>query len=219
MQAPRAAGVAGVLFAILFTISLALLRTQPLLTADDSAIAGLFASGDESLAEFGGLYLAPFAGIMFLWFIAVIRDQIGAREDQFFATVFLGSGLIFVALLFAATAVADSLFVGSRYLGLAPPTASDVNLIRSLAYTLLFVFATRAAAVFLVSTATISLRSGVFPRGLALVGLVLGAALMFGVAFWDWVILVMPAWVAVMSLVVLGRARRRRLGGAVPVST
>jgi hypothetical protein len=41
-----------------------------------------------------GLYLAPFAGIAFLWFIAAIRSQLGEREDRFFATVFLGSGLL-----------------------------------------------------------------------------------------------------------------------------
>jgi hypothetical protein len=36
-----------------------------------------------------GVYLAPFSGIAFLWFVAVVRDLIGEREDRFFATVFL----------------------------------------------------------------------------------------------------------------------------------
>jgi hypothetical protein len=43
---------------------------------------------------------AAVAGIAFLWFIGVIRDHLGDREDRFFATVFLGSGLLFVAMLF-----------------------------------------------------------------------------------------------------------------------
>jgi len=43
-----------------------------------------------------GVDLAPFAGIAFLWFIAVVRNLIGDREDRFFATVFLDSGLLFV---------------------------------------------------------------------------------------------------------------------------
>ena len=64
----------------------------------------------------GGLYLAPFAGIMFLWFVAVIRDQVGEREDRFFATVFFGSGILFVALLFVASAIAVSPSVSYRYL-------------------------------------------------------------------------------------------------------
>jgi hypothetical protein len=43
------------------------------------------------------LALLPFAGIAFLWFMGVIRNRLGEREDKFFATVFLGSGLLFVA--------------------------------------------------------------------------------------------------------------------------
>jgi hypothetical protein len=41
------------------------------------------------------LGLLLFAGIAFLWFIGVIRDRLGDREDRFFATIFLGSGLLF----------------------------------------------------------------------------------------------------------------------------
>jgi hypothetical protein len=32
------------------------------------------------------LNLVPFAGIAFLWFIGVVRDRVGEREDRFFAT-------------------------------------------------------------------------------------------------------------------------------------
>jgi hypothetical protein len=52
------------------------------------------------------LYLVPFAGIAFLWFIGVLRDRLGELEDRFFATVFFGSGLLFLAMLFASAAVA-----------------------------------------------------------------------------------------------------------------
>jgi hypothetical protein len=41
------------------------------------------------------LYLVPFAGIAFLWFIGVLRDRLGELEDRFFATVFFGSGLLY----------------------------------------------------------------------------------------------------------------------------
>ena len=44
------------------------------------------------------LNLVPFAGIAFLWFIGVLRDRIGEREDRFFATVFFGGGLLLVAM-------------------------------------------------------------------------------------------------------------------------
>ena len=55
------------------------------------------------------LNLVPFTGIAFLWSMAVLANRVGLREDRFFATVFLGSGLLFVAMLFAAVAVARGL--------------------------------------------------------------------------------------------------------------
>ena len=99
------------------------------------------------------MYLAPFAGIMFLWFIAVVRDQIAQREDRFFATVFFGSGLLFVALLFAAAAVApDPSSLASATSTCRPrrPARRGGDSGRW-SYTLLFAFSTRAAAVFLIS--------------------------------------------------------------------
>ena len=207
LRAPWAASIAGLLFSILFTAALALLRSQPV---SGEELGELFATGQNQAVVIGGLYLAPFAGIMFLWFVAVIRDQIGEREDRFFATVFFGSGLLFVALLFVAAAVVSTPATLVDYLGFAPPSPETVLLVRALAYTVLYAFATRAAAVFMLATATIGIRSGVFPRWFALTGFGLGFALMVAVSFADGVILVLPAWVAVVSLFILRRERARR---------
>jgi hypothetical protein len=193
LRAPWAASIAGLLFAVLFTAALLLLRSTPIVTA----------------VVIGALYLAPFAGIMFLWFVAVVRDQIGEREDRFFATVFFGSGLLFIALVFAAAAVTGALVVGVRYLGQDAPSANLVGALRALSYTLLFAFATRAGGVFLISTATIGLRSRTFPAWVAWTGYLVGAVLLLAVTFWDWFILVLPAWVAVISLFILRRERAR----------
>ena len=199
------------MFAVFFTVGLILIRISPLATADDDTrLVRLFRESEDWWLLIGSLYLLPFAGIMFLWFVAVIRDQVGEREDRFFATVFFGSGLLFVASLFATAAVSGSLVVSVRYLGLGPPTASEVDLVRALSYTLLFAISTRAAAVFLLSLGTIGLRSGVFPRWFAFTGYGLGLVLMLAVTMLDWVVLVLPAWVAVVSLFILRRERARR---------
>jgi hypothetical protein len=198
LRAPWAASIAGILFSVLFTAALVLVRSQPEPTGQNPAIV------------IGGLYLAPFAGIMFLWFVAVIRDQIGEREDRFFATAFFGSGLLFVALLFTTAAVVSTPTALVGFLGGAQPSAEAMALLRALGYTLLFALATRAAAVFMVATATIGIRSGVFPRWFAIVGYLLGVVLLVAVSFADWFILVLPAWVAVVSLFILRRERARR---------
>jgi len=198
LRAPWAGSIAGILFSILFTAALILVRSAPEPTGQNTAIV------------IGGLYLAPFAGIMFLWFVAVIRDQIGEREDRFFATVFFGSGLLFVALLFTTAAVVSTPVTLVQFLGEAPLSLEGQALLRALGYTLLFAFATRGAAVFMLATATIGIRSGVFPRWFALVGYLLGFVLLVAVSFYDWFILVLPVWVVVVSLFILQRERARR---------
>jgi hypothetical protein len=198
VRAPWAASIAGFLFSILFTAALVLVRSQ----ADELT--------PNASIVIGGLYLAPFAGIMFLWFVAVIRDQIGEREDRFFATVFFGSGLLFVALLFMTAAVVSTPTALVEFLGGAQPAPESMALLRALGYTLLFALATRAAAVFMIATATIGIRSGVFPRWFALAGYLLGLVLLVAVSFADWFILVLPAWVAVVSGFILRQERRRR---------
>ena len=66
-------------------------------------------------------FLMPFAGISFLWFIGVVRDGLGRYEDRFFATVFLGSGLLFLATMFVATTVAGGLVASNT--GVIDPAA------------------------------------------------------------------------------------------------
>ncbi len=198
LRAPWAASIAGLLFSILFTAALILVRSE----ADQPV--------NSTAVTIGGLYLAPFAGIMFLWFVAVIRDQIGEREDRFFATVFFGSGLLFVSLLFTVAAVASTPTTLVQYLDQPQLSPEGVSLLRGLAYTLLFALATRAAAVFMLATATVGIRSGVFPRWFAVAGYLLAIVLLVAVSFYDWLILVLPAWVAVVSLFILRRERARR---------
>jgi hypothetical protein len=213
VRAPWAASVAGLLFALLFTAAVVLLRTSPLGAAGDVQLADLFANGGDLSIVVGALYLGPFSGVAFLWFVAVVRDQIGEREDRFFATVFFGSGLLFVALTFAAFAVAATLTVSVRYLDQPAPTADEVRFVRALAYTLLFAFSTRAASVFLLSVSTLGLRTRTFPTWFALSGYAAGLPLLLFVSFFDWVILLLPVWVAVISLFILRRERAARRPG------
>lgn len=210
VRAPWAASVAGLVFAALFTTALVLIRSQPITSMSDTEITAWFASGADYPSIVGALYMAPFAGIAFLWFIGVIRDQLGEREDQFFATVFFGSGVLFVAMFFAAVAVTGSIEISYRYLHDPAPTADEVASIQALGYTLMFVFATRVAAVFIISTATVGLRAHVFPRWFGLIGVAIGVGLLLGVNFLDWSVLLLPLWVAMVSLLILTRERQRR---------
>jgi hypothetical protein len=194
LTTPRSAAIAGILFAVLLGTSLVLLRLSVPDRAED---AGEWLSDPtRRRAVRWALNLVPFAGIAFLWFIGVVRDRIGAFEDRFFSTVFLGSGLLFLASLFAATAVAGGLV--ESYATAAP--GPDVwTFGRAATYAALNVYAVKMAGVFMISTATISWRTGVLPRWLAVLGVVLAAALLAVVSTDEPVLLLFPDWVLLVS--------------------
>ncbi len=207
LRAPRAAGVAGLAFAVLFIGSLLMLRSQPAAGSSAEEIAAWSLRKDSKTLALVGLYFAPFSGIAFLWFIAVIRHHVGNREDQFFATVFLGSGLLFVAMLFAAAAAAGAPLAGVKFQGAPVPSADAIGLARALAYTFLYVYGVRAAAVFMISVSTIAHRTASLPRWLVIAGYVIALIMLFSVSFFRFVVLLFPLWVAAVSIVILRTAR------------
>ena len=205
LRTPRAAGVAGVLFAVLLTTALVLVRLAAP-TGPGDAGSWVADPGRRRLVVVA-LNLVPFAAIAFLWFIGVVRDRIGEREDRFFATVFLGSGLLFVAMLFVASAVTAGFLadvVGDT--GSSPQGPALGPRIGSL---VLHVYAMRMAAVFTISTATIGMRTGFLPRWLALWGYATAVVLLLVVSVTPWVELLFPLWILLVSIDTLAENFRR----------
>jgi hypothetical protein len=197
LTTPRAAAIAGIAFALLLGTSIILLRLS--LPAHQSAVAAHVTTAQSGSVRLA-LNLVPFAGIAFLWFIGVVRDRIGEVEDRFFATVFLGSGLIFLATLFSATAVAGALVAAAA----AGPVGSDVwTITRGTTLTVLDVYATKMAGVFMVSTATIALRTRVLPRWLAVAGLCIALVLVVLGGRIRWIDIAFPVWVLLVSVHIL----------------
>jgi hypothetical protein len=198
IRALRAAGVAGLVFAALMTTSLALFRLND---PDTTGAAGGIPVGARDVWLLA-LYLIPFAGIAFVWFLAALRRRIGRLEDQFFATVFLGSGLLFVAMLFATGAAASAALTAAR-LGTDPAYQAVFEFGRALSETLFYVFAIKMAAAFMLVSSTIARRTGFLPRWFVLVGLVLGVVMLLSITFFELLALIFPAWVAVVSVLLL----------------
>jgi len=213
--APRSAGLAGVLFSALFVGSLLLASGRPPEGLGDLAFLAWYEANALPAVTIATLYLAPFAGIAFLWFIGVIRARIGAGEDQFFATVFLGSGLLFVAMYWAAAAILASLVAGNRFDAAPPLDVRTLEGVRSMAFSFLFVLAARAAAVFMIVTCTIAWRTTIFPRPLTIAGYVIAVVMLFSLSFLQWIVLLFPLWVCVASGYILVAEVRsaRAVGG------
>jgi hypothetical protein len=164
------------------------------------------------------LNLVPFAGIAFLWFIGVVRDRLGANEDRFFATVFLGSGLLFLAMLFASAAVTGAII--SIY-GSSPGNLISSGVYtfgRTLTYELMTVYTMKMAGVFMISTCTLSLRTGIFPRWMALLGIALAMILLLTIKLIPWAPVIFPLWILLISLYILLANLRRPNKATIPAS-
>lgn len=194
--------MAGVLFALLFGTSLVLIRTA---LPEGAEPGSQWIEGASAQLRLSAI-LMPFAGIMFLWFIGVIRDGFGKYEDKFFATVFIGSGLLFLAMVFVGSAVGSGL-VASRA-GQPDVTALDEVALfgQGMLHTLTTTYGIRMAAVFMMSLATIWLRTGLMPRWLVIVTYLVALALLVAGDISMWLVLAFPVWVFVVSMLLLARA-------------
>jgi len=195
LRTPRAAAIAGIVFAILLTTSLVFLRLAAM--SDPTHGRAWLTDARVSLT----LRLVPFTGIAFLWFIGVVRNRIGEHEDRFFATVFLGSGLLFVAMLFAASGIGTGVLADAAA---RPGGATDGWILgRKIAAVIMHTYAMRMAAVFMISTATIGLRTGFVPRWLGFSGYAIAVILLFGTDLTLWVEVLFPFWILLLSLHIL----------------
>jgi hypothetical protein len=192
----RAAAIAGIVFGVLLITAMVMAR----IALEEGSLEALQNdAGRRRLIRFS-LHLVPFAGIAFLWFIGVVREQIGAVEDRLFSTVFLGSGLLFLAMMFSGTVTSTSLLEM-----LAGPTANiDIWAYgRSSTQVLISVYAMRMAAVFTLSVSTLGLRTSAVPRWISFLGYAVALVLLVAAGEHKWTQLVFPAWVLLLSVVIL----------------
>ncbi|HUS43106.1 MAG TPA: hypothetical protein VMY16_10595 [Ilumatobacteraceae bacterium] len=196
LTTPRAAAIAGVLFAALIGTSTAMLRLSVPPVEGDS---GEWLDSNQYRVNLA-LWLIPFAGIAFLWFIGVVRDRLGDREDRFFASVMFGSGLLYLAMTFVAAALAVALV---RTYEAAPEQVFEsggYEFAREAVFALTNTFGVRMAGVFMLSTGTIWMRSGAVPRWMVALTYVLAIMQVFGPGISLWMTLVFPFWVLVVSI-------------------
>jgi hypothetical protein len=199
LRTPRAAATAGIIFAILQITAIVLLQIA--IPPDSISTSDWLTtqSGKITLA----LGMLPFSGIAFLWFMGVVRDRLGHLEDQFFSTLFFGSGLLYLAMTFATAAIAG---------GLITVYAFDPELIfnggfylfgQAMIFKFNNVYAIRMAGMFITSVATIWVRTGLMPRWLTILTYLTALILLVGISFIAWTTLAFPIWVFLISAYIL----------------
>jgi len=207
LDTPRAAALAGVLFALLFTAALVLIRTS----LPDQLSPGTAWLDDAAKTRLTiGLSLVPFAGIAFLWFMGVVRDRFKESEDQLFSSVFIGSGLLFLAMVFVSAAIAGGIVASMPLMTDDASRAEVSNFGRAVMLQISNIYALRMAGVLLISLGTMWLRTGVMPRWLAFVTYLVAVVLLFVTSLSMWVALIFPVWVFGVSILILILNYRRR---------
>ncbi len=199
LTTPRAAAVAGILFALLYGATLILIRIS--IPADKVADSAWLENNAKTVSL--ALNLMPYAGIAFLWFIGVIRDRVGEHEDRLFATVFLGSGLLFLGLIFVSASLAGGILSSYAVEKDTLLTGGVYTYSRLVVYNITNVYAIRMAGVFMISLGTIWLRTGLMQRGWAFLTYALALVLLVSVSLSSWVTLIFPGWVLAVSIYIL----------------
>lgn len=199
LRTPRAAAIAGIVFSVLMISSLWLLRLS---VPSDRLEAGVWLETSAGRVSFV-LNLVPIAGIAFMWFIGVLRDRLGTREDQFFATVFLGSGLLFLGMMFVAAAAIGGLILAYSDHPEARVGSATFAFARAFTFDLMHVYAFKMAAVFMITASTLAFHTRFVARWIALLGYGGAVFLLFGSGYFDWALFVFPFWVLLVSTSIL----------------
>lgn len=197
---PKAAAVAGIVFSLLLFVIIWLLRRS---IPENPLDPGAWLKTDSRLAALA-LNLIPIGGVAFLWFIGVLRDRLANLEDRFFATVFFGSALLFLATLFVAAATIGALILISSFDDFDKLlNSTTLHFARAFAYIVINVYAVKMAAVFMISTSTVVVYTEIAPRWIAILGFMLASVLLLGSYYISWSIAVLPAWVLLISVYIM----------------
>jgi hypothetical protein len=198
LRTPRAAAIAGILFSLLLLASFWLLQLS--VPQGRVEVGEWLKTGSERIVV--ALNLVPLAGVAFLWFLGVLRDRLGAMEDKFFASVFLGSGLLFLGMLFVAAAAGGALVAAYAAQSKAADS-SGVVFARAFTYDVMNIYALKMAAAFMTATSTLALRTNITAGWIAWLGYASAAFVFIGSSYLDWTFFVFPVWVSLVSTYIL----------------
>jgi hypothetical protein len=204
LKTPNAAAIAGLLFSLLLMAAFALLR----ISVHPQELGSWLRTNSQTVAL--ATNLVPFAGIAFLWFIGVLRDRLGELEDRFFATVFFGSGLLFLSMLFLASSFVDGVLIAFATKPDEMIGSATFQFVRAAIYATINVYMVKMAGVFMITTSTIALYTEIAPRWLAVFGYALALLLLFGSYYISWSFAVFPFWVFLLSVCILADNFRRK---------
>lgn len=212
---PRAAAAAGIAFAVLFSLAMVLFEFA--LPDNPQDISNFTPTAVSQITW--AVRVVPFAGIAFLWFVGAMRQRLGTSEDQFFATVMLGSGLLFVAMVFVAFSFVSGIIAASDAASAGSSGSPSYLTDQTIAQQIFTIYALKMAAVFMASLSMLWRKTSVMPMPLALITVILAAIMLITTTLNPWMVLIFPAWVLVVSVYLLIAGWQRNPSSPTPSNT
>lgn len=203
----EAAAVAGLVAATGWAFVMSRLLTVPDVGAPEAEIVRFYADPSRGSDVSWILQVLFVSTAGFLWFIGVIRNRIRSQGHRLFDTVFFGGGIALVMLMFTGAAALAAPFILAQA-GASAIDPGSAAMTRAVAHILLAILAPRMAALVVLSSSSLGLRTGVLPRWLTVSGYIVGLWLVLDVTFSEPSVYVFPAWIALVSIVLLLKPRR-----------
>lgn len=201
--------ISGVVFAGLLIASLVLLLQAPGLDDPDSSYIAFYAAGGDVLVTVG-MHLVPFAGIAWLWHMMATRSLVESHPGPPSKLPFglhLASGILFVAMLFAAAAAVGAPALLGVFSTLPPPPPDVARALAGVGYGLTFVYGVRAAGMYMMTMTSTMRTTGLLPRWLVVLGYLAAAFLLLTTTYHPSTLLVFPGWVLVVCATLVVRTR------------
>ena len=200
VRSPRSAAFAGIGFSFLMITGMFLTASIARVKLEDITLEIL-----ESWSKKASLIiiLIPFAGITFLWFTGVIRERLGELEDRFFATLFYGSGIIQVVLIFIWGAIFGAVMATRALIA----TGLMDNRIYVFSFALMNEiignYGLRMAGVYMTAVNTLWSKTGLMPRWMIIITYILALGFLVAADRIREARFLFPIWVFVVSVDIL----------------
>jgi hypothetical protein len=195
---------AGIVFVVLWIVAFAITGGSPDSGDSNAKILSWYADSGHRTRDIVGLALVLAAALFFLWFLTTLRERLVRAQGGMsgLAGAAFGAGLVWTALTFAAIATFTAPSFARADTGKFQLDPDSYRLLNDLGYTLWF-GGTTIAAVLVVATAVVSMRTGLLPKWLTWLSFVVAVTLLFAFMFIP--ILIFLGWVLVVSLVLVFR--------------
>jgi hypothetical protein len=201
----RWAALSGIVFVVLMLVGAAFVTDVPKGDASAQEIASYLTDSGNHTRNIIGAYLWVLGGLAFLGFVTGLRSVLRRAEGDpgTLSNLVFGAGVVFTAVWSVSAAAIASVAYAVEFSDARVSNPDLVTVLPSLGGLLLLLGGGFAGILLLAATSILIFRTGVLPRWLAWLGIVVAVSLVFDVAYMN--ILPLVGWVLVASIAMLRR--------------